>query len=115
MKMKVLFINGSPNEYGCTYTCEERVIIDGSAGDDLDGARFLKYQDSVRYCVEPMKVIKEIHRGALYSKGGTIISGKAPQAPLQNSNFDGSFIAFCAQMHYMYSMPVNRILTLMTR
>ena len=67
--MKVLFINGSPNEHGCTYTCEERVIIDGSAGDDLDGARCLKYQDSVRYCVELMKVIKEIHRGGSLQQG----------------------------------------------
>ena len=55
--MKVLFINGSPNEYECAYTCEERVIIDEPAGVDLDGARFLKYQDSVRYCVEPMKMM----------------------------------------------------------
>ncbi len=89
--------------------CEERLIIDEPEEVGLDGARFLKYKDSIRYCVEPMKVIKEIHRVALYSKDGTIISGKAPFAPLQNSNFDGSFIAFCAQMHYMYSMPVNRI------
>lgn len=89
--------------------CEERVIIDEPEGVDLAGARFLKYRDSIRYRVEPMKVIKEIHRVALYSKDGTVISGKAPLAPLQNSNFDGSFIAFCAQMHYMYSMPVNRI------
>lgn len=89
--------------------CEERVILDEPEGADLCGARFLKYQDSVRYRVEPMKIIKEIHRVALYSKDGTVISGKAPLAPLRNSNFDGSFIAFCAQMHYLYSMPVNRI------
>ncbi len=76
--------------------CEERVIIEEPEGVDLSVARFLKYHDSIRYRVEPMKIIKEIHRVALYSKEGTIISGKAPLAPLQNSNFDGSFIAFCA-------------------
>lgn len=89
--------------------CEERVVIDEPEGVDLTGARFLKCQDSIRYRVEPMKIIKEIHRVALYSKDGTVVRGKAPLAPLQNSSFDGSFIAFCAQMHYMYSMPVNRI------
>lgn len=89
--------------------CEERVVIDEPEGVDLAGARFLKYQCSVRYRVVPMKIIKEIHKVAFYSKDGTVISGRAPLAPLQNSNFDGSFIAFCAQMHYMYSMPVNRI------
>lgn len=89
--------------------CEERVIVVAPQGVDLAGARFLRYQTSIRYRVEPMKIIKEIHKVALYSKDGTIISGKAPVTPLQNSNFDGSFIAFCAQMHYMYSMPMNRI------
>lgn len=89
--------------------CEERVIIEEPEGIDLAGARFLKYQDSIRYRVEPMKIIKEIHKVALYSKDGTIVRGKAPLAPLQNSNFDGSFIAFCAQMHYQYSMPINRL------
>lgn len=62
--------------------CEERVIIDEPEGVDLAGARFLKYRDSIRYRVGPMKVIKEIHRVALYSKDGTVISGKAPLAPL---------------------------------
>lgn len=89
--------------------CEERVIVEEPEGVGLSGARFLKYQDSIRYHVEPMKIIKETHRVAFYSKDGTIMSGKAPLAPLQNSNFDGSFIAFCAQMHYLYSMPVNRV------
>lgn len=89
--------------------CEERIIIDEPEGVDLTGARFLKYQQSIRYRVEPMKIIKEIHKVAIYSKDGTIVRGHAPLAPLQNSNFDGSFIAFCAQMHYLYSMPVNRI------
>lgn len=34
---------------------------------------------------------------------------KAPLAPLQNSNYDGSFIAGIAQLRYLYSMPVERI------
>ena len=38
-----------------------------------------------------------------------LISGKAPLAPLQNSSYDGSFIAGIAQLRYLYSMPVERI------
>lgn len=89
--------------------CEERVIMVNPEETDLTGARFLRYQDSIRYKVIPMKIIKEIYRAAIYSKEGSIIRGKAPLAPLQNSSFDGSFIAFCAEMHFLYSMPVNRL------
>lgn len=39
--------------------CEERVIIEEPEGVDLSVARFLKYQDSIRYRVEPMKIIKD--------------------------------------------------------
>ncbi|WP_425281413.1 hypothetical protein, partial [Sangeribacter muris] len=48
--------------------CEERVIVVAPQGVDLAGARFLRYQTSIRYRVEPMKIIKEIHKVALYSK-----------------------------------------------
>lgn len=33
----------------------------------------------------------------------------APLAHLQNSSFDGSFVAGIAQLRYLYSMPVERI------
>lgn len=93
--------------------CEEQVIVEEPAIDAslFSQARFIRYQDSVLYRVIPMKIIKEIHRVAIYSLNGTIVKGKAPATPLLNSNFDGSFIAFCAQMHFVYSMPYNRIAT----
>lgn len=94
--------------------CEERIINVEPEDENLDGARFLRYQDSVRYKVIPMKIIKEIYRAAIYSKDGSIIRGKAPLAPLQNSSFDGSFTAFCAEMHFLYSMPVNRLASWLT-
>lgn len=40
---------------------------------------------------------------------GSLISAKAPLTPLQNSSFDASFIAGIAQLRYLYSMPVERI------
>lgn len=91
--------------------CEERIVIEEPAlsEKELSGARFIRYQDSVLYRVIPMKVIKEIHRVGIYSLNGTVVKGKCPATPLLNSNFDGSFIAFCAQMHFVYSMPYNRI------
>ena len=91
--------------------CEEHVVIEEPdvPGDVLAEARFIGYRDSVLYRVVPAKVIKEIHRIAIYSRDGQIIKGSAPQTPLLNSNYDGSFIAFCSQMHFVYSMPYNRL------
>lgn len=37
------------------------------SGEDLTEARFIRFQDSVRYRVIPMKVVKEIYRVALYT------------------------------------------------
>jgi hypothetical protein len=37
------------------------------------------------------------------------MEGRAPEAPLLGSNYDGSFIAGIAQLRYIYSMPVERI------
>lgn len=89
--------------------CEERIIMVEPDSADMEGARFIRYQDSIRYKVIPAKVIKEIYRCAVYTRDGSIVRGKAPMAPLQNSSFDGSFIAFCTELHFVYAMPYSRI------
>ena len=43
-----------------------------------------------------------------------VYSGKAPRSPLQNSNYDASFIAGMLQLRYVYSMPVERIVKYFT-
>lgn len=66
-------------------------------------------RDTIRYRMIPPRFIKEILHIHTVKADGMLISGKAPLAPLQNSSYDGSFIAGIAQLRYLYSMPVERI------
>ena len=72
-------------------------------------ARLIDTHDVVRYILVPMRFIKRIYHVHVYTQDGAIMEGKAPAAPLLGSNYDGSFIAGIAQLRYIYSMPVERI------
>ena len=75
-------------------------------------ARLIDTHDVVRYILVPMRFIKKIYHVHIYTQDGAIMEGKAPVAPLLGSNYDGSFIAGIAQLRYIYSMPVERIVKL---
>ena len=75
-------------------------------------ARLIDTHDVVRYILVPMRFIKRIYHVHVYTQDGAIMEGKAPVTPLLGSNYDGSFIAGIAQMRYIYSMPVERIVKL---
>jgi len=66
-------------------------------------------RDVIRYEMIRPSFIKHIYHVYTMKKDDVICSGKAPLAPLQNSRFDGSFIAGIAELRYLYSMPVERI------
>ncbi len=66
-------------------------------------------RDVIRYEMIRPSFVKHIYHVHTLKKGDLISSGKAPLAPLQNSRFDGSFIAGIAELRYLYSMPVERI------
>ena len=66
-------------------------------------------RDAIRYRMIPPRFIKEVLHIYTVKVEGRLISAKAPMTPLQNSSFDGSFIAGIAQLRYLYSMPVERI------
>ncbi len=63
----------------------------------------------IRYTYIPQRLIKHVYRCKNYSFNDTVYSGKAPAAPLLNSNFNSSVIAHIMQMRYVYGMPVERI------
>lgn len=65
--------------------------------------------DSILYECIPAKFIKRIFRQYNCLPDKKIYSGKAPRAPLLNSNYDGSFIDGMLQLRHIYSMPVERI------
>ncbi len=77
-------------------------------------ARLIDTHDVVRYILVPMRFIKKIYHVHVYTQEGTVMEGKAPVAPLLGSNYDGSFIAGIAQLRYIYSMPVERIVKYFT-
>ena len=87
---------------------EEDVYPDDPRFDKLR-ARLVGIREVVRYTLVPMRFIKKVYHVHVYTQDDTIMEGKAPEAPLLGSNYDGSFIAGIAQLRYIYSMPVERI------
>ena len=81
---------------------------------DKDRAKWISERESVRYILIPMRFIKRIYHVNKYVQDGTVMEGKAPDAPFLGSNYDGSFIAGIAQLRYIYSMPVERIVNFFT-
>ena len=81
---------------------------------DRERARWISERESARYILIPMRFIKRIYHVNKYVQDGTVLEGKAPDAPFPGSNYDGSFIAGIAQLRYLYSMPVERIVSYFT-
>ena len=71
-------------------------------------------RDAIRYIMIPPRFIKEVSHIHTVKVDGSLVSAKAPLTPLMNSSFDGSFIAGIAQLRYLYSMPVERIVAYFT-
>ena len=88
-------------------TVEKDIYPDGAA--DGQKAVFDRVRDVVRYIMIPPQFIKEVLHIHTIKAGDRLVSARAPQTPIQNSSFDGSFIAGIAQLRYLYSMPVERI------
>ena len=80
----------------------------------LELARFLKTVDSIRYEYIPPRYIKHVNHLHYYLYQGGIVYGKLPATPLLNSSYDASFIAGILQLRYIYSMPVERIVSFFT-
>ena len=79
-----------------------------------DGLTPFSTRDVIRYSMVPPRFIKEIIHVHTMKVDGTLVSAKAPLTPLLNSSYDGSFIAGIAQLRYLYSMPVERIVNYFT-
>jgi len=104
--------NGARRKDDYELEVEEIVVNPTDPDFDISKARLYQTHDVIRYVMVPMKFKKIVYHCNIYSQDGSIMEGKAPLAPLQNSLFDGSFIAGIAQLRYIYSMPVERIIHL---
>ena len=105
--------NAKRKEFFDLETIIEEVYPD-DPGFDKEKSRVIGYVDSILYECIPAKFIKRIFRQYNCLLDEKIYSGKAPRAPLLNSNYDGSFIAGMLQLRYIYSMPVERIVKYFT-
>lgn len=94
------------------HTIEEVVeeVLPDDANFDPQAAVYLFSHDIIRYKYIPPRLIKHIYRLKKYRVGDTLLEGKAPIAPFQNSNFDSSFLAYLIQQRYVYGMPVEGIM-----
>lgn len=76
---------------------------------DANGCIELGVRDVIRYEMKRPSFVKHIYHIHNLKRGDVIYSGATPLSPLMNSRFDGSFIAGIAELRYLYSMPVERI------
>lgn len=106
-KIKARGNNGAKRkDYFTVETKEEDVYPENV---DLTSGVEIGVRDVIRYEMIPPSFIKHVFHIHTLKCEEVIVSGKAPYAPLQNSRFDGSFIAGIAELRYLYSMPVERI------
>lgn len=63
----------------------------------------------VRYSMIPPRFIKTVYNNIAYKLGGTVYAGTVPATPFQNSNYKASCIAGIAELRYIQSLPVERI------
>ena len=80
----------------------------------FEGAAPFSTRDVTRYIMVPPRFIKEVSHIHTVKVDETLVSARAPLTPLLNSSFDGSFIAGIAQLRYLYSLPVERIVNYFT-
>ena len=89
--------------------CEVEVVAVEPDSPDFDpaAARYIGDGEVVRYYMEPVRFIKRIFRIRKYMQGGKVFKGKAPDAPLLNSQYTSSFIAGLAELRYLHGMPLE--------
>jgi len=105
--------NAKRKEHFSLETIVEHVYPDDPAFDK-EKARVIGSVDSVMYTYSKATFKKIIYRQYNCVQQEKVYSGKAPRSPLQNSNYDASFIAGMLQLRYVYSMPVERIVKYFT-
>lgn len=76
---------------------------------DMASCRAIGIREVIRYEMIRPSFIKHVYRIHTLKCGESVLSAKVPQAPLLNSRYDGSFMAGMAELRYIYSMPVERI------
>ena len=93
-------------DYFTVKTVEEDIY---PRGINVAESSLIDVREVIRYEMIRPSFIKHVYHIHILKKDGVIYSGATPLSPLLNSRFDGSFIAGIAELRYLYSMPVERI------
>lgn len=101
--------NGAKRNMHYEMETEEHDVYPDDPMFDEHLARFVGTRETIRYEFIPPRFVKHLWKLHVYSQNDTIMQGKLPLAPLQNSSYDGSFIAGLAELRFMQSLPVERI------
>lgn len=75
---------------------------------DISGAKYINYEDTIRYRFIDAKVIKVIFRRRKYVKGDTILMAELPSMPLDRCSADASFLATILANKFQYHLPIER-------
>ncbi len=101
--------NGARRNMHYEMTVEEKDVRpeDSIAGDP--DASVIGAKQYVRYSMIPPRFIKTVYNNIAYRLGGTVYTGTVPSTPFQNSCYEASCIAGIAELRYIQSLPVERI------
>jgi len=86
----------------------EEVIYEIDPLGDIDGAKYINYEDTIRYRFIDAKVIRVIFRRRKYVKGDTILMAELPSMPLERCSADASFLAAILANKFQYHLPIER-------
>lgn len=101
--------NGAKRNMHYEMTVEEKdVRPDDSIVNNPDTEK-IGARQYVRYSMIPPRFIKTVYNNLAYKLDGTVYAGTVPATPFQNSNYETSCIAGIAELRYILSLPVERI------
>ena len=91
-----------------TYEGMEEEVHEIDPEGDISGARYISYEDTIRYRFIDAKVIRVIFRRRKYVRGDTILMAELPSMPLERCCADASFLAAILTNKFQYHLPIER-------
>lgn len=105
--------NAKRKEYFCDEVCTHEIWPDSVKEEERALVSVLRERNVIRYEYIPGKIIKHIYTLKVCKVEDKVETPRVPAAPVFNSNFDSSFMAYLLQLRYAYFMPVERIAKLL--
>jgi len=91
-----------------TYEWLEEKVIEMEPVEDISKARFLRYEDTVRYSYIAPKVVRTIYRRKIYGNGDAVFMAQLPSYLIDRCSADSSFLATITVNKFRYHIPIDR-------